>query len=84
MSSDMRMFLRWLLLALGLCGGAIAMYFALYYGWIAATPVEGREFYESRGNAYFYLSFLIAGAGVVAFLWLRQKQNSKPDKGERT
>ena len=60
------------------------MYIALYNGWIAATPVPNREYYEDRGNLFFYLSLGIVALGIVAFSLLRKKHKSNGSRPEST
>jgi hypothetical protein len=79
---DLRNFLRWLVLFLSIGAGGIAMYFAIYYGWISATPVQNSAYYQDKGNFFFYLALGIIGLGLLGFILLRQKNSaSETTKG---
>ena len=61
------------------------LYFALFYGWLTATPVPAGSIPTIRN--YAYLNFGLAACGFIAALWLiwflsrTRQSDSSPTRG---
>jgi hypothetical protein len=79
----MRNFLRWFVLVVSICVGAVTMYFSIYYGWIAATPVQDVDYYRNKGNVFFYIALGTIGIGILGFIILREKKGGPKSESSK-